>query len=58
MQGAIFAVVIVFLVFFSAMTITVLARSGFDIFTVFSLLIIALIGFGVIGAIRNPPPDE
>jgi hypothetical protein len=58
MQGTIFAVVIAFLVFFTAMTITVLARTGFDIFVAFSLLIIALIGFGVIGAIRNPPPDE
>jgi hypothetical protein len=58
MQSTVFAVVVVFLAFFAAMTVSVALRSGFDIFVLVSLLIVALIGFGVIGALRNPPPDD
>ena len=58
MQSTVLAVVLVFLVFFAAMTVSVAVRSGFDILVVASFVILALIGFGVIGALRNPPPDE
>jgi hypothetical protein len=40
------------------MTISVAIESSFDIFTVISLLIVGMIAAGLIGAIRNPPPDE
>jgi ABC-type uncharacterized transport system permease subunit len=43
---------------FALMTISVAIDSSFDIFTVVSLLIIGMIAGGLIGAIRNPPPDE
>jgi hypothetical protein len=58
MQSVVFAVVIAFLVFFAALTVSVAVSSGFDILVAASLVILALIGFGVIGAMRNPPPDE
>jgi hypothetical protein len=58
MRGAIFAVVLVFLVFFAGLTISVVVRSGLDILTVTSLVILALLGFGILGALRNAPPDE
>jgi hypothetical protein len=58
MQSTVFAVVVVFLAFFAAMTVSVALRSGFDIFVLLSLFILVLIGFGVIGALRNPPPDD
>jgi hypothetical protein len=58
MQSAILAVVLAFIVLFAAMTISVIAESGLDVLTVLALLILALIGFGVIGALRNMPPDE
>jgi hypothetical protein len=57
MQSTILAVALVFVVLFGAMTISVIAETGFDVITAFALLILALIGFGVIGALRNPPPD-
>jgi hypothetical protein len=57
MQSTILAVVLVFVVLFGAMTIDVVVRTGFDVITAFALLVIALIGFGVIGALRNPPHD-
>jgi hypothetical protein len=49
---------ILFCVIFALMTISVAIESSFDIFTVISLLIIGMIAGGLIGAIRNPPPDE
>jgi hypothetical protein len=57
MQSTILAVVVVFVVLFAAMTIDVVARTGFDVITGLALLVLALIGFGVIGALRNPPSE-
>jgi hypothetical protein len=57
MQSTILAVVVVFVVLFAAMTIDVVARTGFDVITGLALLVLALIGFGVIGALRNPPNE-
>lgn len=58
MQNTIFAAVVAFVVFFAAMTIVVVAQSGFDVLTVAALVILALIGIGVIGALLSQPPDE
>ena len=49
---------IMFCAIFALMTISVAIESSFDIFTVISLLIVGMISAGLIGAIRNPPPDE
>jgi hypothetical protein len=57
MQSTLLAVVVVFVVIFGAMTIDVVIRTGFDVITAFALLVLALIGFGVIGALRNPPNE-
>ena len=43
---------------FAALTIAVALSDGVTIFVVISLLIVAMIASGLIGAIRNPPPDE
>jgi hypothetical protein len=40
------------------LTILVVARHGPDPLTVVSLLVLAILGFGIVGALRNPPPDE
>ena len=58
MQSTILAVVVAFVVLFGAMTISVAVEHGFDVITVLSLLVLALIGFGVVGALLNQPPDE
>jgi hypothetical protein len=57
MQSTLLAVVVVFVVLFGAMTIDVVVRTGFDVITAFALLVLVLIGFGVIGALRNPPNE-
>ena len=56
-RTALLAIAIVFCGAFAAMTLAVAADSGFDIFTVVALGIVALIGIGLLGAIRNPPDE-
>jgi hypothetical protein len=58
MQSTIFAVVVAFFVLFAAMTVSVVVEHGFDIITVLALLVLALVGFGIVGALLNQPPDE
>jgi hypothetical protein len=38
--------------------LTVLLSQGLDILVIVSLLILALLGFGVLGALTSPPPEE
>jgi len=58
MQSTVFAVVVAFFVLFSALTISVVVEHGFDVISVMALLVLTLIGFGVVGALLNQPPDE
>jgi hypothetical protein len=53
----ILAVVLVFLVGFAGLTIGAIIEGGPDILTVFSLLVLALFGFGILGALREPPDE-
>lgn len=39
------------------LTLTVLIRNGIDILVVTSLVILALFGFGVLGALTKPPDE-
>ncbi len=39
------------------LTISVAVREGIDILVVLSGIVLALLGFGVIGALTSPPPD-
>lgn len=43
---------------FAAMTIAVALESGITVFTLIGLFIVGMIASGLIGAIRNPPPDD
>ncbi len=51
----ILAVVLAFIVLFAALTISVIVRNGLDPLTVISIVILAMFGFGVVGALRQPP---
>jgi carbon starvation protein CstA len=57
MREPILAIVLVFIAVLAALTIHALVQSGPDILTVFSLLVLALFGFGVVGALRHPPDE-
>jgi hypothetical protein len=39
------------------LTVSVAVDDGIDVLVVVSLVILALLGFGVLGALTSPPPD-
>jgi hypothetical protein len=40
------------------LTISVAVRDGIDVLVVVSVIILALLGVGVLGALTSPPSDE
>jgi hypothetical protein len=58
MQSAVLVVVLGFLVLFAAMTLEVIARTGFDVLTGLALFFIVLIAIPLIGGLLRSPPDE
>jgi hypothetical protein len=40
------------------LTISVAVRDGIDVLVVVSVIILALLAFGVLGALTSPPSDE
>ena len=51
----ILGIVIVVIVALGGLTIEVALSEGVDVLTVLSLLVLALFGFGIVGALRHPP---
>ena len=39
------------------LTVSVAVREGVDILVVLSIIVLALLGFGVLGALTSTPPD-
>jgi hypothetical protein len=39
------------------LTITVAVEDGIDVLVIVSLIVLALLGFGVLGALTSPPRD-
>jgi len=56
-QRTILALALFFIALLAALTLTVLVREGPDILTVASLLVLAMLGFGIVGALRHPPHE-
>jgi hypothetical protein len=48
-------VVLLFVAGMGALTIEAVMDQGFDLLTGLSILVLALFGFGVVGALRHPP---
>ena len=57
MQRAVLASALAFIALLGALTIAVVVETGPDILTVVSLLVLAMFGFGIVGALRHPPDD-
>ncbi|HEX6115949.1 MAG TPA: hypothetical protein VFY99_02545 [Solirubrobacterales bacterium] len=55
LRALLLAVGAFFVFAFGAMTLVVIGQSGLDILSLTSLLIVALVAFGLYGAWRNPP---
>jgi hypothetical protein len=56
-RTVILSLALVFIVGFAALTISVAIEDGVTFLVVVSLLILALFGFGVLGALRHPPDE-
>jgi hypothetical protein len=57
-RGFVLAGVLVLVCLLAVLTVSVIVSHGLDILVIVSLLILALLGFGVLGALTTPPPDE
>jgi hypothetical protein len=55
MRGVILVVALVFVAALLGLTVHAAIQGGVDILTVLSGLVLALFGFGIVGALRNPP---
>ena len=57
MRSLILGVALVFIGGLAFLTMSVLIKDGPDVLTVLSILVLALFGFGIVGALTNPPDD-
>ena len=55
LRTALLALASIFCLAFAAMTVTVIADTGLDVLSITALVIVAMVLFGLYGAIRNPP---
>ncbi|HET8758709.1 MAG TPA: hypothetical protein VFM58_22015 [Solirubrobacteraceae bacterium] len=55
MRSTITIVALIFVCAFGFMTVYVLLRSGPDLLTGLSLIVVALMAFGILGALTEPP---
>jgi hypothetical protein len=55
---AILAAALVFIAALAALTVLAAVNGGVNVLTLVSLLVLAMLGFGIVGALRGgPPPD-
>jgi hypothetical protein len=54
-RTAILVAVLTMIALLGGLTLVVLVRNGPDPLTLLSLLVLALFGFGILGALREPP---
>jgi hypothetical protein len=47
-----------FIAILAALTVAAVINGGFNPLTVVSLIVLALFGFGIVGALRAPAPPE
>jgi hypothetical protein len=50
----ILVIALIFIAVFLGLTISVLVRTGPDVLTVLSVLVLGMFGFGIVGALREP----
>jgi len=57
-QTGVLILVLGFLVFFAAMTVEVISRTGFDVLTALALFFIVVMAIPLIGGLLSRPDDE
>jgi len=58
MRGAVLAAALLMVGGLMALTIFAAVDGGVDVLTVLSALVLALFGFGIVGALLHPPDDR
>ena len=58
MRAAILVAALAMIALLAGLLIADLAQFGVQAIDVVGLLVVALFGFGIVGALRHPPPDE
>ena len=56
-RNAVLAAALALIGLLAFLTISVAAEHGVDVLVVVSLIVLALLGFGVLGALTTPPDD-
>jgi F0F1-type ATP synthase assembly protein I len=56
-RTTILVVTLAFVVALAALTLHAAVQGGIDVLTGFSLLVLAMLGFGIVGALRQPPGE-
>jgi hypothetical protein len=57
-RSAILATALLFIAILAALTVAAVISGGFNVLTLVTLLVLALLGFGVGGALLSPPPED
>jgi hypothetical protein len=57
-RTAILGAALVFIGILAALTVAAVLSGGFNVLSLVSLLVLALFGFGIIGALITPPPPD
>lgn len=58
MRTVVLVTALIFIGAFAALTINSIVSGGVDVLTVLSALVIAMFSFGIVGALRHPPPED
>ena len=57
-RAAILAAALVFIAALAALTVLAAVHGGVNVLTLVSLVVLAMLGFGIVGALRGPPPPD
>ena len=57
MRATVLTLALLFIVLLAALTVADIANNGLTALDVVAVLILVLFSIGVLGALRNPPPD-
>ena len=56
-RAAVLGAALLFIALLAALTVLAAIDGGVNVLTVVSLLVLALLGFGIVGALLRPPPQ-
>ncbi|MEJ7825249.1 MAG: hypothetical protein WKF48_07445 [Solirubrobacteraceae bacterium] len=57
-RTAILGAALLFIGLLAALTVIAVVNGGVNVLTFVSLLVLAMFAFGIVGALREPPPDD